>query len=267
VTNITAYNVPLATSYIIEANTLPDFSGTSIVKMGTVRTYSFTLAYNQVYYVRVQTNLAPGEWGLYRSFTTGSPQSLAYVTSPANGVVGVPTTVNVTSNLVPGATSYTIELNPEELFTGTPIIRTGAARTKNFTGLSENRTYYARVSTSLTPGVWGPTRSFTTVNPGGRQAGEAWVESTDEDPLAPDEITEVTIFPNPFTDQFDIHVQTTDQKPLEAQLIDMNGRTVFEARDWMTNRLHIVKGEFSPGVYLLKLNTEGVRRVVRVVRR
>ncbi len=267
VTNITANTVPTATTYIIEANTQPDFSGASILKMGTGRTYSFTLAHNQTYYVRVQTNLMPGEWGsTIRSFTTGDPVSLAFVTSPANGAILVPTTVNVTANVVSGATSYTIELNTNDTFTGTALVLSGTGRTKNFSGLAEATTYYSRVSTNLTPGLWGPSRSFSTINPGGRQAGDPYVAEEFGEVIVTDQGITVRAFPNPFVDRFEVHVQTPEQEPLQAVFTDLTGRELFRSADWMTNRIHSIRGEFSQGIYLLELKTGNSRKVIRVVR-
>jgi len=268
VTNITANLVPTATFYTIEANTQSNFTGTSIVKMGTGRTYSFTLAADQTYYVRVQTSLMPGQWGpTVRSFTTGNAQSLAFVTSPVNGVIAVPTTVNVTSSVVPGATTYTIELNTNDTFTGASLVLSGAGRTKSFTGLSEATTYFTRVSTNVSGGLWGETRSFTTINPSGRQVGIAWAPGEDEEIVLGQETSmAVRTFPNPFVDQFEVHIQTDIQQPLQVTLTDLNGRVLFESKDWMTNQVGVIKGEFSDGIYLLNLRTGESRRVVKMVK-
>jgi hypothetical protein len=71
----------------------------------------------------------------------------------------------VTANIVYGATHYTIELNTNQFFIGSPsIVRTSATpgqRTLTFNGLAPGTLYYSRVKTELTS-YYGPVRSFTT---------------------------------------------------------------------------------------------------------
>ena len=259
VTNITANSVPGAGTYIIEANTASDFTGTSILRMGSGRTYSFTLAYNTTYYVRVQTNLLPGEWGETRSFTTGDPQSIAYVTNPANNAVNVPTTVNVTANLVSGATQYTIELNTASDFSGPSIIRTGS-RTQAF-NLNQATQYFSRVTTNLTPGLYGPVRNFTTVDPLARLSADPVI---DEEPVVETAVS-VDVFPNPFKTTVTILVQTQKQEELDLELIDMMGRVINRVNS-ETNQLLKLEGDYSPGVYLLRVKFKSGVQTIRLVR-
>jgi hypothetical protein len=266
VVNITSRTVPGATQYTIEANTQPDFSGVSLVRMGAGRTYSFTMAYDQTYWVRVQTNLLPGEWGPSRSFTTGNPVSLAYVTSPLDGAVGVPVTVNVTANSLAGATSYTIELNTSPAFAPeTSIVRSGSGRTKNFSGLAEGTTYYSRVSTNLTPGQWGTTvRSFTTVTPGSR-AGDEWMGEDAGDPVLSPAISVISS-PNPFSDRFTFLVQCDEQVTFNYSLLDLVGNVLVNAKA-ETNTWVAVSGQWAQGVYLLQVPVGDRAEVVKMVRK
>ncbi|QHT68443.1 T9SS type A sorting domain-containing protein [Rhodocytophaga rosea] len=85
---------------------------------------------------------------------------ISYLVSPANGATGITSPAYV-ANSVPGATSYTIELNTNATFTGTALVQTSASRIINFTNLALGQTYYARVKTNLSPN-WGRTTTFTT---------------------------------------------------------------------------------------------------------
>jgi uncharacterized repeat protein (TIGR03803 family) len=122
------------------------------------------LAYSAEYKARVKTDVNPN-YGPVRTFYTHDSSIDTYVTSPADGAVNVPTTVEVASSIV-DAEFYTIELNTSADFTGTSFLWESDEPyifKHTFTGLSTSTTYYSRVKTELSPD-WGPTRSFTTSN-------------------------------------------------------------------------------------------------------
>jgi uncharacterized repeat protein (TIGR03803 family) len=122
------------------------------------------LAYSAEYKARVRTDVNPN-YGPVRTFYTHDSSIDTYVTSPANGAVNVPTTVEVSSNII-DAEFYTIELNTSVNFTGTSFLWVSEepyVYKHIFTGLSTSTTYYTRAKTELSPD-WGPTRSFTTGN-------------------------------------------------------------------------------------------------------
>jgi hypothetical protein len=265
VTNLTANIVAGAANYTIEANPDPDFGeGTAILRTGTSRTLGFALNSDQLYYVRVQTDLAPGQWGIAKSFTTGDPVSLAYVTSPKNGGTGVPTSVAVVANALTGATSYTIELNTEADFSGAPIVITGAARSKTFSGLWESTTYYTRVQTSLAPGQWGTINThFTTINPLGR--GEADWKGDESDPEVVLEPFSVKIFGNPFHEKLNFLIETTVAKEASVRLYDITGKAVHESTE-RTNTLLEIEKPLAQGIYLLRVQTAQETKAIRVIK-
>jgi Secretion system C-terminal sorting domain len=250
--------VPGATTYFIELNTDPNFgAGTADMKSSSNPTIAFSLNFDTKYYARVKTNLLD-VWGTkLKSFTTGSPTSLAYITSPKDGGTGVPSTVKVTSNPVPSATSYTIELNTSSDFSGTKLELTSSSRTKTFSGLATFTTYYARVSTNAAPGEWGPARSFTTINPSARSSSDWMGEEVEEEELKFE--TGVNIYPVPFRQTLNIHVQTLKQDALLVNFYNLQGSQVHSFQG-LTNRVEEIDGEaMAPGVYLLKIITnEGV---------
>jgi len=262
IVTLTSNLVTDATQYTIEVNTASDFTGTSIVQTGS-RSMNFTLAYSQLYYVRVKTNLMPAAWGPARSFTTGSPVSFAYVTSPANGATNVATTVNVSSNTVTGATSYTIELNTAPDFTGTATVKTSSSRTINFAGLSAGTTYYTRVSTNLSGGVWGATRSFTTTGTAtGRIAQNTPDDITKE---TTEESFSIDVFGNPFTHSLSFIINARYQEEAAVKLIDLTGR-VFHESNQKTNTLVVLEPSAAPGIYLLQAKTTSGLKYVRVMK-
>lgn len=263
--NLVANVVPGATQYTIEANTDSGFTPeTAIVKSGPSRTIGFSLAQDTKYYVRVTTDLNEGLWGMtIRSFTTGDALSLSYITSPKNNGTGVPTTVNVTSNIVPGATTYTIQLDLTPAF-GSPLSKSGT-RTQKFTGLNPSTTYYARVSTNLTPGVFGATSSFTTANPLAREGDADWVGELGDSTVAFSGM-KLNVFPNPFKEHFTLLVESDNQEEAQILLFDMSGKVVREAKGRTNQFLEINGDEFVPGVYILKAQIGRELRVAKVAK-
>lgn len=261
VVTLTSNPVQDATQYTIEANTASDFTGTAIVNTAATRTIGFTLAYNQLYYVRVKTNLSP-DWGATRSFTTGSPVSFAYVTSPVNGAANVATTVNVQSNTVTGATSYTIELNTAADFSGTSIVKTSASRTINFAALTPATTYYTRVSTNLSAGAWGATRSFTTIT-SGRIAQPSGTEQTST--AGVEEQFAVTVLSNPFHETLSFVIHDSDQTDASVQILDLTGR-VFHESVQKTKATIELTTPLTQGMYILRVRTPANTGFVRVLK-
>lgn len=159
--NVVANTVPGATTYTIQLSTDPYF-GSVIERTGSSTKLSFSgLEMDTKYYARVQTDRFPGRWGPLREFTTGNPLSLSYVTIPGPNVSGVSTIVMVTSNTVPDATSYTIQLSEDASFASIAFQSTGSSTTTRFSGLKYNTKYYNRVRTNLTTS-FGQVRTFTT---------------------------------------------------------------------------------------------------------
>jgi uncharacterized repeat protein (TIGR03803 family) len=263
VVNITSHNVPGASVYTIEANTASDFTGTAITRAGTP-TQSFTLSQDQLYHVRVKTDLSP-EWGPSSSFQTGNAVSLAYVTSPVDGGAGVPTAVSVRANLLTGATSYTIELNTNEMFTGDSQIKTSTSRTITFSGLLEGTTYYTRVQTSLAPSMWGPVKSFSTISSGARFSGDWRGDDVGDEEILEVEPLNVVVFENPFADKLTLLVESPSVEDAVITLTDMTGRNVHQSME-KTNSVVDIYPSASAGILLLHVRTSTGVKVTKVLK-
>jgi hypothetical protein len=253
VTNVTSNSVANATTYTIELNSDPNFGvSTAIVKSGG-KTIAFQLSYNTKYYARVLTDLNQGAWGATRSFTTGSPLTLAYVASPLNGATGVPSTVDVVSYPVPGATSYTIELNTAPDFSGINVTKTGTTRRVNFSGLMIGTTYYTRVQTNAMPGQWGTTStSFSlTSTPGGRIEG--WSGDDIKEQTLEFGPIEVSIYPIPFRETLRVHYQSDTQTPLLIQMLDTTGKTILSHHGETNNLIELETRQLPAGFYIIKI--------------
>ena len=267
VVNVTSIKVPNATTYTIELNPDSNFgAGTAITKTTTTRIASFSLQYNTQYFSRIYTDLDPGNWGMTRSFTTGNPVSLAFVTSPKNGGVGVPTTVTVSSNKVPGATNYTIELNTASNFTGTSFVYSGTASKGTFSGLSSNTTYFTRVQTNVAAGQWGTSTSFSTANLGAR-SGSDWMGEELEDESVVFFEPLVSIYPVPFQRSITVHTQTERQEPIQIQLYDLSGREVIRQQG-KTNQFVELNGEhLNSGFYIVKvISSSGMLTAKKIIK-
>ncbi|MBI3220870.1 MAG: T9SS type A sorting domain-containing protein [Bacteroidetes bacterium] len=266
ITTIASNPVPGAgaSMYTIEANTDPAFGpATAIVKTGMASQY-FTLAPDTKYYVRISTNLSPGEWGITSSFTTGNNISLAFVMTPRNNATGISINPTIMANTLTGVTSYEVELNLASDFSGTPIVRKGMSETKYFSGLLPGTTYYARVRTNLTAGVWGATSRFTTVVPGGRVATEEEVPM-EEEKISLNDNMELNVYPVPTRDHFTVHVQSDKQQDVSLKIMDMMGREMHQSAQ-RTNSIVTVGHELPSGMYLLMVRTPTQMKAVKVMK-
>jgi|GEM_PF-728714 len=244
--------------YSIEANTSAAFDGISIVRSGS-SSQVFTLQYDTKYYVRVTSDRASG-WGSTRTFTTGSPVSLAVVTAPANGASANYTTQNVTARSLYGATSYTIELNTASDFTGTPITQTGSSNVLTFTGLTPETTYYTRVKTNLSPD-WGTSvTNFVTVANGQR----ATLDPVEEEffDVAP---FEVRVYGNPFRQKLTVLITSPEQVDATIMLTDLSGKEFHKSLS-PSNSFVDIEAEMPNGVYILRVQNGDKFKSVRVIK-
>lgn len=255
-------SVPGASSYTIQLSETSDFATIHFEATGSSRSLPFTgLKYGTTYYNRVITNLTLN-YGQVRSFTTRTLESYAYVTSPANNATNVNTTVNVTSNTVPGATSYTIQLSTLSDFSVINFESSGT-RTRLFTGLLTGTTYYNRVLTDVTS-VPGQVRSFTTQGtpPGGRIAAEQ--STAGEQPVL--SAFKVHVYPNPFEDKLRIMVESAEQENAEIQMLDMTGRPVYQSLERTNTDVEITR-TLPSGIYLITVKAGPYQEVIRVSRK
>lgn len=81
------------------------------------------------------------------------------------------------------------------------------------------------------------------------------------------EENELIASPNPFTDRLEIRLQTEVQQPLAATMFDVAGKPVFRSTNWLTNRTEVVNGDFSPGIYLVTLQTDKGFTTLKVIRK
>lgn len=258
--NVTASTVIGASIYTIQLSPASDFSS-GVIEMTGGRTLSFSgLSYNTKYYNRVYTDVDPGRWGQVRSFTTTHPQVFAYANYPGNNATNIPLNVSVTANSVPGATSYTIELNPSATFdAATAIVQTSASKTMTFNNLTGGTKYYSRVRTNLVAeNEWGATRNFTTIT---TTAGRI---TNDEHPHDGSKEFEVTILSNPFKEKLQFIVEGANSDAA-VTLTDLNGRSLHESTE-RTNELVTIDKQFPNGLYVLVVRTRYGSRSIRVTR-
>lgn len=270
---ITANLVPGAFSYAIQLSEFPDFRVIHFQVASSSRTISFGgLKYNTRYYNRVITNLSTSP-GPVRSFTTRTAESLAYVYAPGNGVMNANLSLNITANLVPGASSYTIQLSETPDFSTIAFENTSSSRSISFEGLNGNTLYYNRVRTNLSPN-WGTVRSFRTRNAesflmskeGGsssaRLSGNADWQRAGAD--FAEEIA-VDFYPNPFKGTLSVYIATIHQGEAAVKLVDMRGLEVYTSQE-RTNTTFQINAPISNGIYLLNIRVGPVSRMIRVVR-
>ena len=215
-------------------------------------------------------------WGATRSFTTRSAESISYVLYPKNGSIDKDTKLNITANLVPGATSYTIQLSETEDFDVVNFEQTGQGRVLLFAGLNPGTTYFNRVTTNAPGAVgFGRIKSFTTkgvmisglvlTSPSGRTgvSKETTTEANSK------EITfgefRVAVYPNPFKQKLSITITNPRQETAALTLTDMTGK-VFHQSNRQTNTTVEIEETIPAGVYLLNVQTSGGRKIMKVIK-
>jgi uncharacterized repeat protein (TIGR03803 family) len=258
---IYANTVPGAATYTIQLSETSDFATIHFEATGATRSLPFAgLKYGTTYYNRVITNLT-SNYGQVRSFTTRTLESYAYVTSPGNGATNVNTSLNVTSNTVPGASSYTIQLSTLSDFSVINFESTGT-RTRSFTGLLTGTTYYNRVFTNVTT-VPGPVRIFTTLGtpPAGRIATKS-VSATEKPSISEFKVHQ---YPNPIQERFWIVIESSKYEEAEVQLVDMMGRSIHQSVEHTNTEVEIAS-EMTKGLYLLKVKAGAYLEVIRVTK-
>ncbi len=209
---------PFKGDVVIEVNTKPDFTGTSVKKTNPSPTgIAFPeLGFNTKYYTRVRLAAYPTAWGKTTSFTTGSPEFYCYVFSPSDGSTSSQKTF-YTSN-PPQATTVTLEFNTKADFTGTSIVKTNTFGVIEVPELIPGQKYYMRVKTNLSA-KWGKTTSFTkAISSPARLKNEEPIEDNSQ-------ITSVSIYPNPATRNIVLSIPGL-KEPYTVRLMDIYGKQV-----------------------------------------
>ena len=259
--NITAKAVPGASSYTVQLSPTPDFSSGVISKIGPSRTQRFTdLQFDTEYFARVTTNVN-SQYGRTTSFTTTSPNTYAYVIYPGDQSTDINTTVNVTANNVPYASTYTIELNTQLDFNPSTAVVKSGSRTIKFGGLMTGSTYYTRVRTNLSS-EWGEVRSFQTV---GGILARAATGSSVETKSGEDDIV-VNVSPNPFTDKLLVRVDSPLDESIDITLVDINSTSLFYTTA-KTNLTIEIETPLQRGLYVVRVSTRKGVESVKVAKR
>jgi hypothetical protein len=247
--------------YVFEVNTQEDFSGPALTASASKPAAQYLLLPDTRYYVRAKID--DSDWGPPTAFTTGNALSLSYITSPADGTGGVGTNVKLTVNEIYGATSYNIQIDTDQQFLN-PIVATSDSPMMR-ARLSRHTTYYARASTSVTPGLWGRTTSFrTTDDMISARAKDSMAEGVETEESV--ESIQYSIYPNPFSDKLIVRVQTPAQERVYLSLINVNG-TASDERSTLSNTDVTIGKGLTSGVYALIIRTQYGRAIVKVMKR
>jgi len=166
-----------ATAYFIDVNTNNTFTGTAIqnnVNVGNVTTLSITgLTAGTNYYYRVRANNTCGTSG---SSSTITATTLSIPVAPTANAASSVTCSSFSANwaAVAGASTYFIDVNTNNTFTGTAIqnnVNVGNVITLSITGLTAGTNYYYRIrannacGTSVNSGTITATTLSTLVAP------------------------------------------------------------------------------------------------------
>lgn len=258
---ISANAVLRALTYTIELNTSADFTGTSFTLTGGRNLTFSPLKPSTTYYCRMKTDLSDN-WGRVSSFTTRSAESLSFVTSPDDGATDVNTKLNITSNEVPGASTYTIQLSESSDFSTVVFSSSSPDRKITFNGLKSQTLYYNRVFTDLASSPGRIQKFMTKATKSKNNARE--VSSVEEPAENRDDIV-VTSYPNPFREKLTIHVQTIEQQPMQVQLVNTVGSEIHRSNQ-VTNVTFEINEPLPSGVYIVNVITSKGSKAIRVTK-
>jgi spore coat protein CotH len=95
-----------------------------------------------------------------------------------------------------------------------------------------------------------------------------------KDPKVTDEgLGEISVYPNPATDQFNLEFRLfTTERPVDIEITDISGRKVYRQEQWFVSRgpkvLEVPSANWSPGVYFYRvsLGEKGTPLVGRMVK-
>ena len=68
-----------------------------------------------------------------------------------------------------------------------------------------------------------------------------------------DEVIQVKVYPNPFTQNAMIEVEGKEYKELQLSIYDVSGRVVLEKQAYSNNKIELSRGNLQPGVYFYQL--------------
>jgi uncharacterized repeat protein (TIGR03803 family) len=260
--NVLSKAVKGATTYTIQLSRVSNFSSGVLSKSGGAYIQTFdSLRYNTTYYARARTDI-DARFGKVTSFKTVGPEYYSYVVWPRNNATDVKTETSISSNTVPFATFYVIQLSQRPDFSVISFEKRANERSIYFTGLKNNTKYYTRVRTNLTL-LWGQVGSFTTVS------GTASVRLLSGSSARSSETMvrgfEVTTYPNPFKHELGIYVESETDEPANLQLLDLRGREMCRTTQ-STNTWIGMTSTGSAAVYLLRVTIGRKTKTVRVAK-
>ena len=227
--------------------------------------YDFTsISLGTTYSVRVAAKVG----GLWQSFGTSCS-----ITTPA----GIPTSNVIPSQCgmtitnfwnsifvttVTGATGYLIELTDTVNGVRTYPIPNGGNRfnLRNFAGGGAANTVYTVRVAALYNGVYQPFGSLCTVTTSVGAVREMDTNTTS--------IFKVNAFPNPFTDNFKLDIETTSVNVLDAKVYDMMGRVIESLRINSSDLNSLEIGaNYSSGVYNIIVTQDENVKTLRVIKK
>ena len=237
----------------------------------TVPAFTWGTQYKVSVRARISTT-----WG-----TFGTPCTIGFICNPA--ICGVPTTalrtsdcgrlnLNFSTGLVVATTVNGANLYEFEITDLTTNALTVAQRTTMYLvfntvvpAMQNNRQYSIRVRASIS-GVAGTYGNACTIGfvSGSREGMEEVEMITDE--IMHENIFSMNVYPNPFNQQANLFIQSSNNDKVQVQIIDMMGNLVWNEQV-NTNENIFIGIEFAKGTYLVKVyDKNGNEQIERIIK-
>jgi hypothetical protein len=249
-----------AVLYTIEFSTDPTFASIAITKNSGLTSISVpTLQGATTYYWRVKSNNGGHESVYSNVHTFNSATASANLILPVDSATSIATNPVFEWSVVPNADSYTLQVSTSSTFTTSSMVYNTAgiiSTTQQVTGLNPNTLYYWRVRSAngSTQGFYSVKFSFTT----GTSTGLEELISG---------ITNVSISPNPATENITLTAYMKMVGELKISLCDQLGRVVYATASTVSSdyfKTTIPVAELTPGIYFICMELES-NRVMRKV--
>jgi hypothetical protein len=157
---------PSPTSYAAQVSTSSTFGSTVFLQSGITGTYVVPsgLVVGTLYYWQVSATNAGGTGAWSGAWNFNAIAGAPTLSSPANGALDLPSSLNLTWNAIPGATSYSLQVSNSSGF-GTFVYSNSSLTTASAAiTVTAGMTYYWEVNVTInsTTSAWSSIWSFAT---------------------------------------------------------------------------------------------------------
>ena len=77
---------------------------------------------------------------------------------------------------------------------------------------------------------------------------------------------ETSVYPNPFTSNFNINVSTVSDSPIQVEIYDMVGKLIQSISDVEANEAFAIENNFATGMYIVRISQDGNLQTIKMIK-